>query len=63
MSAQLDQIRFQMEEARREHDIGRQGYEMRIRQEGMRFWIQIVVTSLTGVAVATTLVLRLLGKL
>jgi hypothetical protein len=63
MSAQLDQIRFQMEEARREHDIGRQRYEMRIRQEGMRFWIQIVVTSLTGVAVATTLVLRLLGKL
>jgi hypothetical protein len=62
MSAQRDQIRFQMEEARREFDAGRERSEELARQEQRRFWIQMVVTSIAGVTAAVTLVLHLLEK-
>jgi hypothetical protein len=60
MSAQLEQIRFQMEEARRDYAAAQEGNKVRARQETRRFHIQMVVTSIAGVTAAVALILHLL---
>lgn len=63
MTARLDQIRFQMEEARREGAEREQRAEERAKSERRRFIIQTVVTSLAGIAALMTLFLHLTGRL
>jgi hypothetical protein len=60
MSAQLEQIRFQMEEARPDYATAQEGNQERARQETRRFYIQMVVTSIAGVTAAVALILHLL---
>lgn len=50
MSAQLDQIRFEMQEARREGEERKAAADERLKVESRRFWIQTIVTSLAGLA-------------
>jgi hypothetical protein len=67
MSAQLEQIRFEMEEARREAASRQQRNEQLARQERHRFVIQLtvsaVVASIAGLTAAATLILHLMGRL
>lgn len=62
MTAQLEQIRFQMEEVRREYDEGRARREELVRQDRRRFIIQTIVTSIAGVVAAAALILHLIGR-
>jgi hypothetical protein len=62
MTAQLDQIRFEMEEARREARASEANAAERARRERSRFYIQMVVTSIAGVTAAVALILHLLGR-
>jgi hypothetical protein len=62
MTAQLDQIRFQMEQARRDFEADKLNRAERGRQEHSRFVIQMIVTSIAGVTAAVALILHLLGR-
>lgn len=62
MGAQLDAIRFEMEQARRDFATAQERNVVLARQERTRFIIQMVVTSLAGVTVAAALILHLLGS-
>jgi hypothetical protein len=62
MATQLEQIRFVMEEARRDAHTRDQRAELQLSQERRRFYIQMVVTSIAGVTAAVALILHLLGK-
>jgi tRNA A37 threonylcarbamoyladenosine dehydratase len=67
MSAQLEQIRVEMEEARREAASRQQRNEHLARQERHRFVIRLTVsaavTSIAGLTAAATLILHLMGRL
>ncbi len=62
MTAQLDKIRFEMEQARLEAETGRQRSEQLAREARARFIIQMIVTSIAGVTAAVALILHLLGR-
>lgn len=62
MTAQLDQIRFEMEQARRDFEADKLNRAERARQERSRFVIQMIVTSIAGVTAAVALILHLLGR-
>ncbi len=62
MSAQLEQIRFQMEEARRDVETRQQIDARQVREEKRRFDIQMIVTSIAGVTVAVAVIMLLMGK-
>jgi hypothetical protein len=62
MTAQLDQIRFEMEQARRDFEADKLSRAERARQERNRFVIQMIVTSIAGVTAAVALILHLLGR-
>lgn len=63
MTARLDQIRFEMEQARRDFETGQQRHAQLVREERRRFIIQMIVTSIAGVTAAVALILHLMGKL
>lgn len=60
MGAQLEQIRFEMEQARRDYAIAQERSQERARQERRRFYIQMTVTSIAGVTAAVALILHLM---
>jgi hypothetical protein len=62
MSARLDQIRFEMEQARRDFETSQQHHAHLIREERRRFIIQMIATSIAGVTAAVALILHLLGR-
>jgi len=62
MTAQLDQIRFEMEQARRDFEADKLSRAERARQERSRFVIQMIVTSIAGVTAAVALILHLMGR-
>lgn len=62
MTAQLDQIRFEMEQARRDHETAQERNEQLAREQRTRFVIQTIVTSIAGITAAAALILHLLGR-
>jgi hypothetical protein len=62
MTAQLEQIRFEMEQARRDFEADKLSRAERARQDRSRFVIQMIVTSIAGVTAAVALILHLLGR-
>jgi CO dehydrogenase/acetyl-CoA synthase beta subunit len=62
MTAQLDQIRFEMEQARRDFETGQQRSAQIAREDRRRFYIQMIVTSIAGLTAAVALILHLLGR-
>ena len=62
MTAQLDQIHFEVEQARRDFEADKLTRAERAQQERRRFFVQMVVTSIAGVTAAAALILHLLGK-
>jgi hypothetical protein len=62
MTAQLDQIRFEMEQARRDYAIGQEQNQRLAKEQRLRFRIQMIVTSIAGVTAAVALILHLLGR-
>jgi hypothetical protein len=62
MTAQLDQIRFEMEQARRDHETAQDRNATLARRETRRFYIQMIVTGIAGVTAAIALILHLLGR-
>ena len=62
MTAQLEQIRFEMEQARRDFETGQQRSAQIAREDRRRFYIQMTVTSIAGITAAVALILHLLGK-
>lgn len=62
MGAQLDQIRWEMEQARIADNDRARVHNEEMARERRRFIIQTIVTSLAGVTAAVALILHLMGK-
>ena len=62
MSAQLDQIRWEMEQARIAANDRQTTHQEEMAREQRRFVIQTIVTSIAGVTAAVALILHLMGK-
>lgn len=63
MGAQLDQIRLEMERARRDFATWQEHAAERERHERQRFIVQMIVTTIAGVTAAVALLMHLMGKL